>query len=132
MQKFLAGAVLLAVVHLAHAHTRLASSTPGDQAALEQAPREIVLEFSEPVRLTALTLLPADGARHELGPLPSASSARFAIAVPDALADGAYAVAWRALSADTHVVTGDFAFTVGSGQAAAPRSSGNRAEHGAH
>jgi hypothetical protein len=37
----------------------------------------------------------------------------FAVALPATIGDGHYVVAWRALSEDTHVMNGEFMFTVG-------------------
>jgi methionine-rich copper-binding protein CopC len=103
--------VMLFIAAGAHAHTQLTSSMPADEDLLDAAPDAIVLRFSEPVRLTSLALESAAAARHELGPLPSSPSDEFSVDAP-ALADGRYVVSWRAISADTHVVTGRFGFTV--------------------
>ncbi len=56
----------------------------------------------------------ADGIAHEVEPLPTQSTARFALEAPE-LVPGAYRVEWRALSQDTHVVDGEFAFTITAG-----------------
>jgi methionine-rich copper-binding protein CopC len=107
-------AALLAVVgQLAYAHTELSGSVPADKAVLEAAPKEVMLHFSAPVRLTALSLQKQGQSKQSLGPLPADASEHVSIAAP-ALSEGRYTVSWRALSADTHVMTGEFDFAVGA------------------
>jgi copper transport protein len=101
----------------AHAHTSLRDSAPSDGAQLTQVPEEIVLVFSEPVRLTALAVEQRGGERHRLGPLPRERIARFTFPAPQ-LTSGEYVVTWRVVSADTHVVSGDIAFSVADADAA--------------
>jgi methionine-rich copper-binding protein CopC len=80
---------------------------------LEAAPKEVMLHFSAPVRLTALSLQKQGQSKQSLGPLPADASEHVSIAAP-ALSEGRYTVSWRALSADTHVMTGEFDFAVGA------------------
>ena len=98
---------------IALAHTELSESVPADRAMLESAPEAVALNFSEPVRLTALTVQLDGAAKQSLGPLPADAAEHFSVAVM-ALEDGHYTVSWRALSEDTHVMTGDFMFMVGA------------------
>jgi methionine-rich copper-binding protein CopC len=108
-------AALLAVVgQLAYAHTELSASVPADKAVLEAAPKELMLHFSTPVRLTALSLQKQGQSKQSLGPLPADVSEHVSLAAP-MLSEGQYTVSWRALSADTHVMTGEFAFTIRAG-----------------
>lgn len=127
MNRLMTIGLLAALSQLAYAHTELAGSMPADQAALEAAPEELMLHFSAPVRLTALGVQHAGGKKQDLGPLPTVVGEDFAIAAPAGLADGAYTVTWRAMSEDTHVMTGEFVFTVGE----APMPAG-RAQHADH
>ena len=132
---FTSGAVL--------AHTELSTSVPENGATLEAAPENLQLTFSEPVRLTALSIQKDGERRQSLGPLPAETNAEFNVALPETIADGHYVVAWRALSADTHVMTGEFMFAVGDGAHTAhmnhaESSAGEHhaapagAQHGAH
>lgn len=98
----------------AAAHTELSSTAPADGDELSAAPDELVLEFSEPVTLTAVRVRADDGTEHEVESLPGDESERFAVTAPE-LAPGRYRVEWRVLSQDTHVMSGDFAFTVEAG-----------------
>jgi methionine-rich copper-binding protein CopC len=99
----------------AQAHTELTLSVPADGATVAVAPEKLELRFSEPVRLTALAIRKGDAPKQDLAPLPAGDNAQFAVALPAALDVGHYAVTWRALSEDTHVVSGEFTFTVGAG-----------------
>jgi copper transport protein len=100
------------------AHTALSESVPADHAVLESAPETLALRFSEPVRLTALSIQMDGAAKQAIEPLPTNEAERFDIDAP-ALADGHYTVSWRALSADAHVVTGEFMFVIGDDAASA-------------
>lgn len=94
-----------------HAHARLTVATPADGTE-GAAPAEIVLEFSESVHVTAITLASAAGTETALGDIPAGPAESFAIPVPVTLAPATYHVNWRAVSADTHIISGDFSFTV--------------------
>lgn len=96
------------------AHTQLSSSTPADGATLNAPPDELVLTFSEPVTLTAVSVHAADGVEHEIEALPREPAAEHAVAAPG-LGPGEYSIDWRALSADTHVIDGTFTFTIETG-----------------
>jgi copper transport protein len=114
------------IAQSALAHTELKSTVPADQSTVVAAPEKVELTFSEPVRLTALTIQQGHAEKQNLGPLPSEAAETLAVALPTGLAAGEYIVAWRALSEDTHVVSGEFKFAVGAatdahaGHAAAP------------
>jgi methionine-rich copper-binding protein CopC len=101
----------------AQAHTALKSSSPAEGASAAAPVKEIVLEFGTDVRLTAVTLTAADGAKQAVGDVPATIAARFALPVRDELGPGQYVVTWRAVGGDTHVVAGEIRFTV-----TAPRS----------
>ena len=107
--------VLLGIVGLvtlqAQAHTYLSMSIPADEAVVTIAPAEIVLEFSEAVRLTAVSLREDGGAEQALEEFPGEPGERFIVGVSDLL-PGDYIVSWRAVGADTHIVSGDFRFTI--------------------
>src|SRR3970040_1943719 len=114
-------AVLAVVGQLAYAPTELSQSMPADKAVLEAAPKEVMLHFSEPVRLTALSVQKQGESKQSLGPLPADAGEDFLVGAPT-LSDGQYPVSGRALSEDTHVMTGEFAFTVGAGGAPAQQT----------
>ncbi len=95
----------------AHAHLR--SSVPVDGSVLSAAPPQVVLDFSEPARLTAAWIQRSGSARKKVEPLPQQSAASVAVMLP-ALQPGQYELSWRALSADGHIVPGHIRFTVAS------------------
>ena len=103
------GLALISVT--AYGHTQLSSSLPADQATVAAAPEQLELAFSEDVTLTALSLQDAHGTSYELGAMPTSARREFAIPVPK-LAAGSYSVTWRAVGADTHVVSGEIHFSV--------------------
>jgi len=116
MKTILQALILSLTAAVAHAHTELASSTPADEAVLDAAPEKIALQFSGAVRLMSLTVESEATGKQDLGPLPSSASEQFSIELPS-LSDGSYVVSWRALSADTHVMTGKLGFTVNGAHA---------------
>jgi methionine-rich copper-binding protein CopC len=99
------------------AHTRLETSAPSNGAEVV-APAEIVLAFSEPVHVTAVSIRSGSSA-HATGEIPQGPAETFSIPVTGKLAPGEYTVTWRAVSADTHIVSGDFSFVVADSEAAA-------------
>ena len=107
--------VLMGIVGLCalqvQAHTYLSESVPADEAVVTVAPEEIVLGFSEAVILTAVAMRDGGGAEQALESLPGETGERFAVGV-SGLSPGDYVVTWRAVGADTHIVSGEFRFTV--------------------
>jgi copper transport protein len=106
-------AVTASAGQMALAHTELSESFPADHAMLESAPEDVRLHFSEPVRLTAVSVQMDGAAKRSLGPLPADALEQFSVTLP-ALENGHYTVSWRALSEDTHIMTGDLMFAVGA------------------
>lgn len=97
----------------ATAHAQLEGTTPEAGAQLDAAPREVVLRFAEGVRPVpgGLRVLAEDGTRVDEA-RPRSSGGTVTLALPP-LADGAYVVSWRVVSADGHPVRGAFTFRVG-------------------
>ena len=129
------GAVVVAVVVVgakpAAAHAELLSTSPAAGDQLESPPAEIALTFSEAVELPEIRLLDADGAGVELEAPTQPSSTTVTVPVPQ-LADGGYVVAWNAVSADGHPVSGSFTFAIGNGPLPDPSvaTSGGQGGHG--
>jgi methionine-rich copper-binding protein CopC len=114
---FLAAALPLALAAApAGAHAVLEASEPADGAVLATAPRQVMIRFNEPSRITSLRLVNESG--QEVGGLrreparttPTAAAA----AVTGPLAPGGYRVEWRAMGSDGHVMSGTVHFTVTS------------------
>jgi methionine-rich copper-binding protein CopC len=102
----------IAIASAAHAHTPLVSSTPADKSSVAAPVREIALEFGGDVRLTTVVLAVSAGAKKAVGDIPTAVAAKITVAVRDELAPGDYVATWRAVGADTHVISGEIHFSV--------------------
>lgn len=110
--KFATAVAMLSLAIGAQAHTHLEMSMPAENAVLKASPAEIMLHFSEATRLTALSIQKeGDKAQQSVAALPNESSAALTVPVP-ALAPGRYAVNWRAVGGDNHVMSGVLHFTV--------------------
>ena len=112
MKYLFSALALFLTLGVAQAHTHLKSSTPADQAILATAPKQVTLQFSEPTRLTAVTIQ-KDGDKDAttLSGLPKEAAAE--VTLPLAVtAPGAYKLNWRAIGPDNHVMSGSIQFTV--------------------
>lgn len=119
-------AILVGWAGAAGAHAGLMSTDPPSQAELAAAPTKIVLQFDEPVEasLGGIRLYDANEKRLDVGETAHVpgSDTELQATVEAQLGDGLYVVTWRALSADSHPVSGAFTFQVGSGAAAGDTS----------
>jgi methionine-rich copper-binding protein CopC len=94
------------------AHAEVEQATIEDGAELAAAPESFSVTFSEPIALAALTLATEEGADVPVDFAPSKEpAATFAVPLP-ALEPGGYALTWRALADDGHVMTETIHFTV--------------------
>ena len=113
-------ALLVAVTPTpASAHAVLESTTPGDRSRVATSPSEVTLQFSEDITAPpgSVRVVGASGQRVDSGST-SVDGPRLRVPVDAELADGAYVVSWRVISADSHPVRGAFTFTVGEGPSA--------------
>ncbi|MGB2875287.1 MAG: copper resistance protein CopC [Gaiellaceae bacterium] len=97
----------------AAAHATLKQTEPAFAARLGRSPTVVVLRFDQSVKAlpNAITVFTAKG-RVVSGTARSGSDKRI-VAVPvQRLGRGGYTVRWRAVSADSHVVSGVFTFGV--------------------
>jgi methionine-rich copper-binding protein CopC len=111
MKRFVAMALGLVLAAAAHAHTPLKASAPAADAAVP-APTALELTFDGDVRLTSVSLSDAGGAAKHLDAVPTAVASTFSLSIHEPLAPGAYKVTWRAVGGDTHIISGEFGFTV--------------------
>jgi methionine-rich copper-binding protein CopC len=107
----MAMAGLLALSMQAGAHAHLKESQPAEGSVVTAAPANLVLKFSEAARITALAVRKPDGTSEKLSPLPNAPQQQVTVPLP-ALAPGKYAVDWRIVSDDNHIMSGQLHFTV--------------------
>ncbi|MEX2973968.1 copper resistance CopC/CopD family protein [Streptomyces sp. C184] len=117
----LAGALLggLGGAAPASAHAALTGSTPAQGAVVDHAPEQVALTFSEGVAMgdDSIRVLDPKGKRVDRGKLLKLSSGnvvKYGAGLPAGLGDGTYTVAWQAVSADSHPVSGAFTFSVGA------------------
>lgn len=113
-------ALLLVVPGAANAHPRLVSTNPAANATVDR-PARVELRFSEKLmpKFSGADLMMTGmrGVKH--APMKVASAATIAsdghtlVIVPKSpLGAGTYSVAWHVVSADTHRITGNYAFAV--------------------
>lgn len=107
----------------AFAHAELLETTPEDGAVLGTAPDTVELRFNEPIQVVedAMRLFPGDGTPEVLA--ARTSNTTVIIDIPADLGDGAYALAYRVVSADGHPIGGALTFQIGDGDYTAPDTS---------
>ncbi|WP_424212742.1 copper resistance CopC/CopD family protein [Streptomyces sp. BI20] len=103
----------------ASAHAALTASDPADGAVVATAPDQITLSFSEQVAMDddSIRVLDPQGTRVDTGELRDMCSGnviRYGTALRPGLGNGTYTVAWQAVSADSHPVSGAFTFSIGA------------------
>ncbi|MEU8697863.1 copper resistance protein CopC [Streptomyces sp. NPDC048680] len=112
--------LLLAVAGPASAHAALTGSDPQDGAVVDTAPKQVTLTFSEQVAVGegSIRILDPNGKRADTEAAPldlhSGSTVKYGVALHTGLPDGTYTVAWQAVSADSHPVSGAFTFSIGA------------------
>lgn len=112
-------AAFFAAASPASAHAALTASDPTDGAVVATAPAQITLSFSEGVAMNgdSIRVLDPQGKRVDTGELRdlcSGSIIRYGTALRPGLPDGTYTVAWQAISADSHPISGAFTFSIGA------------------
>ncbi|MCX4526777.1 copper resistance protein CopC [Streptomyces sp. NBC_01551] len=112
-------ATLFTAATPATAHAALTASDPKDGAVVATAPAQVTLSFSEQVAMggDSIRVLDPQGKRVDTGELRdmcSGSTIRYGTALHSGLPNGTYTVAWQAVSADSHPVSGAFTFSIGA------------------
>jgi methionine-rich copper-binding protein CopC len=116
MRTILLAATLALAAFPALAHSELRGSDPAEGARLAVPPAWLELRFNEPVQVTSVTLRDGAGRRVRVAlPADTTPRAVHRLTAP-ALADGAWRLEWRAISADGHPVRGTVRFTIGGGR----------------
>ena len=98
------------------AHATLQDSSPPANAVLTDAPTSITLTFDEGVNKVddSIRLVAADGTAIALGAVTQDDTGAVLTAQVPTLTNGTYVVGWKAISDDSHPVSGAFTFTVGT------------------
>ena len=97
----------------AMAHAYPAVSIPNNDATVKEPPREVRIQFTEPIEL-AFSQITVKGAKGEVvshGKVRQVANDTLAIDLLP-LAAGSYSVEWQVLSVDTHITDGTLRFTV--------------------
>ena len=107
-------AAVFALAPAAGAHATLTTTEPANDAVLEQAPRQLVLHFSEPVESSfgSVRVYDSQARRVDRGSVDRLDERTISASLDGRLARGTYTVTWRATSADSHPVSGAFVFHV--------------------
>ncbi|MCL6548330.1 MAG: copper resistance CopC/CopD family protein [Alicyclobacillus sp.] len=114
-------------IPVASAHAYIVNAYPAANQVLREAPREVRIQFDEPVQLMlgALTVTDEAGRRADVGDarVDPHNADVVECHLRPRLPAGLYTVHWRVISADGHPVEGVIPFTVG----AAPQGRGSPA-----
>lgn len=111
---------LLSIASAAQAHPKLVAASPAPNATVAK-PARVALQFSEKLmaKFSGADLMMTGHAGTTHPPMKVAATAQVApngrtlVVVPKSpLGAGRYSVAWHVVSADTHRVSGNFAFAV--------------------
>ena len=109
-------ALALAGTVTAFAHAHLVRATPTANSTVGKAPSEVTLRFSEKLESAFNSVIVRDSAGKQVDKgdvsLDKADRTLLRISLPP-LASGVYKVEWRAVSADSHKIEGNFTFRVG-------------------
>lgn len=114
--RLLLGAAIASVVTLAGtapagAHAVLETLSPAPESVLDDAPREVVLTFSESISIPQDAVRVFDPSGRQLrGVDPTAHGRTLRATLPRLPTDGSYTVAWKAVSGDAHAVSGAYLF----------------------
>jgi copper transport protein len=116
----IAVATALAVADPASAHATLTGSNPTPGAVLTKAPAAVSLQFDEAVTTVpgSLRVLGPDGSRADAGTVRRSGDGSDLAVDLRATKQGSYFVSWRAVSADSHPLSGAFTFAIGTTSAA--------------
>ena len=127
----LAFALTLLSASAASAHAQLVSSSPSNGQVLSLAPASIKLNFSVGVqsKMSSIVITGPAGDPVPVGEVTESNRARQLSVSLAPLVPGAYKVVWKALSADDHMIGGEFDFTIGQGTAAATADTRPQVDH---
>jgi copper transport protein len=106
----------------AFAHATLEGTSPPRGATLKQQPSAVVFRFSEPVEgnFGAVRVYDAEGRRVDEGDAfhPDGEGPKLGVHLKSDLSDGSYTATYRVVSADGHIVSSGYVFSIGkAGQA---------------
>ena len=107
--------ILLNIPSMTHAHAFLDNATPKVGAIVNVAPKEIRIQFTQPIEVafSHLSLFKDDGQKIDLSDatIDASDQTQLRAIVKGTLLPGSYEVRWDVLSVDTHKTNGHFPFT---------------------
>jgi copper transport protein len=115
----LAAALLLALLAPASAlaHAQLEGTVPLRGAVVKREPPAVIFRFDEPVEgnFGAVRVYDANGSRVDEGDAfhPDGEGPRLGVHLKPGLPDGSYTATYRVISADGHIVSSGFVFSIG-------------------
>jgi methionine-rich copper-binding protein CopC len=108
---------LYAIATPVWAHTTLDHSEPKDGAVLSQAPPEIRMWFTEPIKAKLSTVEVRDAAGKQVDQRDLSADEKdpavVRLSLISEMPPGIYRVTWSAVAQDLHVSKGSFSFRVG-------------------
>ncbi len=106
------------------AHAQLEGTTPERGAVVKREPPAVVFRFNEPVEgnFGAVRVYDAEGSRVDEGDAfhPGGEGPRLGVHLKPGLPDGSYTATYRVVSADGHIVSSGYVFSIGK-EGRAPR-----------
>jgi copper transport protein len=106
----------LALPAAAQAHASFVRSTPADGAALNTAPRRVVVFFDDGVEVGKGNAVVDSSRKSMLGGRPRTSGKTLTLPLRGQLPKGDYTARWSVVSDDGHQIQGVLAFSVGTGE----------------
>ncbi|HWH19177.1 MAG TPA: copper resistance CopC family protein, partial [Solirubrobacterales bacterium] len=101
----------------AGAHARLEGTSPPQGAVVKQEPTAVIFEFDEPVEgnFGAVRVYDAAGERVDEGDAfhPNGEGPKLGVHLKPGLPDGSYTATYRVVSADGHIVSSGYVFSIG-------------------
>jgi copper transport protein len=110
-------ALTLLVPAAASAHARLEGTDPPEGAVVKTEPSAVIFEFDEPVEgnFGAVRVYDAAGERVDEGDAfhPGGEGPKLGVHLKPGLPDGSYTATYRVVSADGHIVSSGYVFSIG-------------------
>ncbi len=110
-------ALALSAPASALAHAQLEGTSPPRGAVVKQEPSAVIFRFDEPVEgnFGAVRVYDATGSRVDEGDAfhPDGDGPRLGVHLKRGLPDGSYTATYRVVSADGHIVSSGFVFSIG-------------------
>lgn len=94
------------------AHAFLQRAIPGAGETVANSPKEIVLDFTEPLKPAFSEVGVTDAAGHHVEAAHSTTNGASMRVSLKVLATGVYRVSWHAVSVDNHRTDGAYSFTI--------------------